>query len=706
MNKTKVAGSKPGKSASDKTMSKPKSNSGISRIQQVTILILSAGIYINTLFFGYALDDGLFIKDNKLTQKGFSGIIEILTTDAFYGVYGDEVKTMLPGGRYRPLSQIMFAVEFQFFGFTPWIGHLLNILLYSILCLIMFRILKLVFSDFYSEKIFFTLPMVATLLFICHPLHTEVVANIKGRDEILSLLFSFMTLGFSIRFFQNPKIKYLVFSGIAFVLALLSKENSITFVLIIPLVLFYRSNKKLKDYLVVMIPVAVSLIFYFILRINALGIGTYSVQSNELLNNPFVNTGFFEKYATILLTWWKYLLLLIFPHPLTHDYYPKQIPIVGFSDFRVILALIIYAFLLIYGIIRIFKKDLIAFAILFFLLTFSISSNLVINIGTFMNERFLFAPLLGFCLLIAFVFKRFYNNPKLKLISIGLLLFILIFYSFKTISRNTAWKDSLTLFTTDVKTSVNSAKVNVGAAEVLIKSINPTTSEQQKSKILKQAKAYLNKGLEIYPEFKAGWIYLGFAHLQMNEYEESRVCFEQALKISNNDFDSKNYLYNSALNLYNEGNFVQAEKNFRTLIRYVPENTEYKYLLAEVYAGSSRQDSAIIMLKQLTLEKPEYDKAYNKLGEIYGRVLNNFDSSFYYLHKSYNINSKSLENLRNLGTAYGIQKKFTESLSFFLEAEKLKPDDKDILNKLVITYQNLGNIEKASEYQKKLSAIP
>ena len=27
------------------------------------------------------------------------------------------------------------------------------------------------------------------LVFIAHPLHTEIVANIKGRDEILSFLF-------------------------------------------------------------------------------------------------------------------------------------------------------------------------------------------------------------------------------------------------------------------------------------------------------------------------------------------------------------------------------------------------------------------------------------------------------------------------------------------------------------------------------------
>jgi tetratricopeptide (TPR) repeat protein len=175
----------------------------------------------------------------------------------------------------------------------------------------------------------------------------------------------------------------------------------------------------------------------------------------------------------------------------------------------------------------------------------------------------------------------------------------------------------------------------------------------------------------------------------------------EVLKISNTDSDAKGYLYNDALTCFNSGDYLQAELNFKTLIKYVPDHTEYLLLLTEVYSRTSKVDSAVSILKDLIVKDPKYDKAYNKLGEIYGRILNNFDSSFYYLNKSYELNPKNLENLRNLGTAYGIHNEYQKSLRFLLEAEKVAPTDKDILNKLAITYKNIGNIPLSNEYVAK-----
>lgn len=55
----------------------------------------------------------------------------------------------------------------------------------------------------------------------------------------------------------------------------------------------------------------------------------------ELMNNPFLKIennvyvpfSFGEKTATITYTMGKYVQLLLFPYPLTHDYYPRHIEI-------------------------------------------------------------------------------------------------------------------------------------------------------------------------------------------------------------------------------------------------------------------------------------------------------------------------------------------------------------------------------------------
>jgi len=66
-------------------------------------------LYSNSLFFKYTLDDTLVITENKFTKQGITGIKNILNNDSFVGFLGEN-KNLLPGGRYRPLSQITFAI--------------------------------------------------------------------------------------------------------------------------------------------------------------------------------------------------------------------------------------------------------------------------------------------------------------------------------------------------------------------------------------------------------------------------------------------------------------------------------------------------------------------------------------------------------------------------------------------------------------------
>ena len=78
-----------------------------------------------------------------------------------------------------------------------------------------------------------------SLVFITHPIHTEVVANLKSRDEILSFLNTFVTLYFAFRYSLKRKRKDLIWGIIFFYLALLSKETAAVGIVLIPLFLFY-----------------------------------------------------------------------------------------------------------------------------------------------------------------------------------------------------------------------------------------------------------------------------------------------------------------------------------------------------------------------------------------------------------------------------------------------------------------------------------
>ena len=108
------------------------------------------------------------------------------------------------------------------------------------------------------------------------------------------------------------------------------------------------------------------------------------------------------------------------------------------------------------------KKKMYGFALAFYWICFSIVSNLVFNVGTFMNERFLYFSSLGFCLLASWSIWKLIGITKIKTFSkkqYAYSLFIIVIcglFGFKTFNRNYAWKDNKTLFETDVKVSSNS----------------------------------------------------------------------------------------------------------------------------------------------------------------------------------------------------------------------------------------------------------
>jgi len=195
--------------------------------ENIAIFLLAFGLYANTLGHKYALDDKIVITENQFTTQGFSGISDLLTTDVFVGFYGKE-KNLVTGKRYRPLSLVTFAIEWQLFGKNPFMSHLINLLLYALTGILLYTLMKMVLPDKLDNPWYLTTPMIIAALYIVHPLHTEVIANIKGRDEILSLLGSLGALYYTLKWLEMKKLMHMVLSSLCLFLALLFRLRSIT----------------------------------------------------------------------------------------------------------------------------------------------------------------------------------------------------------------------------------------------------------------------------------------------------------------------------------------------------------------------------------------------------------------------------------------------------------------------------------------------
>lgn len=471
--------------------------------EALIIPLLAFSLYWMCLPYGYVLDDQIVITDNKFTQKGVSGIWDILSTESFTGYFGEQ-KDLVAGARYRPLSIVTFAVEQTVFGDNPFIRHFINILLYGLCGLLIMRVFAILLPSKQNTPWLLSIPFLTAALYILHPVHSEVVANIKGRDEIMTTIGAMAALYYALRYLSRPNMLYLVASGVCMFLGLMSKENAITFLAVIPLTLYFFTQARSRDYFITLAPSLAAAFLYLIIRTNVIG---YLLDSGakitDLMNDPFLEMNGVEKLATIIYTLGEYLRLLVFPHPLTHDYYPYHIPIMNFGKPGTLISLAIYLGLA-YVFFKLWKsKNIYAWSIGFFISTLSIVSNLVFPVGSFMNERFIFMPSIAFSVISAWTlikFGWFSEKPVLKYGAVALLILVAAGYTIKTYTRVPAWKDALSLNGSAAMISPESARANCFMSTALYELGKDTTAEE-KQKIFEEAEFYVDRSLKIYPEY-------------------------------------------------------------------------------------------------------------------------------------------------------------------------------------------------------------
>jgi hypothetical protein len=631
---------------------------------QAAIFIFPLMIYSNTIGHDYALDDAMVITHNEYTQKGFSGLKEIFTQDSFAGFYHDK-KVDLPGGRYRPLSIATFAVEYAFFGLNPHLSHLINVLLYALTGIILYLSLRLLFRDSNGTPALLSIPVIATFIFLSHPIHTEAVANIKGRDEILSLLFSLIALISAVKYTDKRQWTQLLLGFGCTFLALLSKENAITFVLLIPLSVYFFRDVPFKTLLVSSAPVISAAILFILIR-NSITGGFQVSAAGELMNNPFIYATVNQKYATIVMTLGMYLKLLFWPHPLTFDYYPNHITLTGWQHMGVVITMMVYLALIVYAGIMTRSKKPAAYSILFFIISLLPVSNLFINMGTFMNERFIYQASVAFAsgisgfMLCIMDKKAIQKILKRQTVRIMVFSVIILAFSAITFARNFSWKNDYTLFLTDVKTSSNSAKSNCAAGGVLLDRAIASHDENTRKKLLIQSLRYLTQATVIDPTYSDVWRKLGSASYELHHNVPAAFRY-----------------YYTAISI-NPGDEM-AYANIHFIL------SEYDSI-----------DRKIGMYEKLLKINPKRSDIHGQLGLLYGREKKDYSASIAYFKEAVRINPAYKEAYKGLGVACQMTGDYEESLRWLEFALKLDTLDAGIYRLMGNSMLKTGNREEAA----------
>ncbi|MFK8102872.1 MAG: tetratricopeptide repeat protein, partial [Saprospiraceae bacterium] len=543
---------------------------------------------------------------------------------------------------YRPVSLVMFAIEWELSPDNPHIHHFGNIFLYGLTGLLLCLTLIKLFNQ--RNPI---LAVLSTLFFLAHPVHTEVVANIKSRDEMLLFFFAIAAFYSLWKYLETNRKAWMFGSLLAYTLAIFSKLYGVTMLLVFPLLLyFFRTmnwSRMAKLSSLYLIPTAIFLAIRFQVLGGWLGGGAkVSILDNFLVGAPNLSL----KLASTFMMLGKYLLTLIFPWQLHSDLGYHQIPISSWGNGLVLLGLVSVAGLAYFAIRQFAAKSIWSFCILFSGISFSVYTNLVFTIGTAYGERFLYVASLGFSMALAYgILKLFKVDLDQKLVGFSqfvkqhqmpllLSLVILLCYSFKTLQRNQAWKSSYDLYATDIKTAPNCAKLNYHLGLEQVKKGLDSKEAKAKQAWFDAAFQQFEKAIAIYPDYHDAYGQLGLAYYRKNDFGNAMRNYQKSIALKPNNakvFSNMGIIY------FNQGQLPKAEEVYKKAVALDPRFLDARRNLGSVFAETKRFDQAIEQFQAALALAPNDATINYYLGRCYSDK-GDQQTGQGYLNKAYQLN--------------------------------------------------------------------
>ena len=495
------------------------------------------------VLFGPSLTGNFTLDDHSVIEKG-------LQQKSFWeNVFEVWVSPWHPGGQwagnYRPLKSLSFEFNLLFSA-SPIGFRIVNILLYALNILFIFRVVRKISSE--------RVAYITSLIFLLLPIHSEVVMSVVGRVYLLGTLFSL----FSIYYFLDRR--YWLSAG-NFLLALLSGDAFISLILVfggfllVEKKIFALALKEGRYYLFI-------LPTYFLFRF--LGLGKYAFGGYGFINpiiGPLAFISFKDRVFTGLNHLYLYLRKTVYPVDLSPDYSFNQIPAVSniLVSWRSLIGLAFLIFL-IFLFFKSKRKD-IKLAVILFLAPFIVISNVFfVSTGT-MAERWWYFPSWGLVLLIALGLENLILKFKILnlkfLYTLGII--ILLLYSYVIFQQNKVWLNDQNLFIRAAEKSPNSVWARTNLAEGFFLSGN-----------IDKAKEEIKAALKISNEYPLTLYVSGQIYWKEGLFGQAEDAFQKALGFDTRGSNKRSLYRSLALLSLDIGNNKQALMYMQEAVKWPP----------------------------------------------------------------------------------------------------------------------------------------
>ena len=534
----------------------------------LAFVFLAVLLYLPSQHYDFVYDDDAVLRDNRFVKAGTNGLTDIWTTTYFEG-YNPNIVAQA----YRPIPLTLSALEVEYLDQKPATGpeqqnwvpnptiyHRSNLLLYGLCCGALFLFCARCFGARRGAFV----SVAATLLWLVHPIHLEVVANIKSRDTLLGFLFWMTAAGLFLRHIDTKKWGWLVASLGAFTLGLFSKEEVITGLAVLPALLWFFRNKRFRKHVwktaLYLVPTVLFLVLRFAL------IGERGVEIKQLDNSLLGATDFWgARLPSNLFSVGYFLKQALFPNVLLSDYSYSTLPLVSWENWRPWASLAGYALLGFLTVRGWQSRKLYAFGALYFGIAISIFTSIVTPNVSVYNDRFLFNGSLGMVLVVGGVLQwlvpktgPFWRRHAVVLPLVGLLTGAAVW---KVRTHLPYWQDRYVLFAYEAAASPENARMQKNHGGSLARQAMAAQGDEQR-RLAESALVYLNRALDIYPRQATGWVHLGNMYFLLRRYDEAVDAQLQALALDRNNHHAKTTLANI---YYRRGQYADGLALVRSL---------------------------------------------------------------------------------------------------------------------------------------------
>jgi tetratricopeptide (TPR) repeat protein len=243
-----------------------------------------------------------------------------------------------------------------------------------------------------------------------------------------------------------------------------------------------------------------------------------------------------------------------------------------------------------------------------------------------MGERFVFMPSVGFCLAMVLLGMQVAKS-QLNRIVIAIFVVVCCLFSFKTISRNNAWKDNFTLFKTDIAVSQNSAKLRNALGGELIAQAQKTKDAAMQAAMFDEAMMHLQRAVEIHPKYQNAYLLLGNAFNYKRDFDKAIANYNKCLEIEPGYLDAIHnlaitYRYYGIYYLQDKKDVPNAIRCLEEMYRLQPDDIESIRMMGKACGLKGDHQKAVEYFNAVINKNPQDAEAYNDLSIAYG-LLNN-----------------------------------------------------------------------------------